>query len=111
MLENIHIYILNISKTEKSIASLYKTAVFLNQASLQILYYSLILPYFTYCVVVWGNTYRTNTNPTYTLPKRDITFVNKTTFQRVKQPTIYHIKFIKTLKYRDLVDFKPCVRS
>ena len=50
------------NKISKSIAILYKVKDFLNEKSLYTLYCSLVLPYITYCVEVWGNTYKTNTN-------------------------------------------------
>lgn len=45
------------SKMSMFIAILYKAQHFLNQKSLCALYYSLIIPYITYCVEVWGNAY------------------------------------------------------
>uniref|UniRef100_A0A0E9TS32 Uncharacterized protein n=1 Tax=Anguilla anguilla TaxID=7936 RepID=A0A0E9TS32_ANGAN len=49
----------------KTIAILYKTKDILNQKSLYILYCSPIVPYITYCVEVWGNTYKTSTYPIF----------------------------------------------
>jgi len=49
------------TKISKSLAILNKAKDLLNQASLNMLYCSFILPYMTYCVEVWGNTYKTNT--------------------------------------------------
>lgn len=41
-------------KLSKSIGLIYKTSNFLNKNGLHILYFSLIMPYMTYCVEVWG---------------------------------------------------------
>ena len=44
------------NEMSKSIAILNKAKNILNQKSLLMLYGSLIVPYITYCVEVWGNT-------------------------------------------------------
>ena len=45
-------------KLSKCIAIL-KTRDLLNK-NLHVLYYSLIMPYMSYCVEIWGNVYKTN---------------------------------------------------
>lgn len=65
------------AKMSKSIAILYKVKDLLNQKSLYTLYCSVVVPYITYCVEVWGNTYKTNTNPIVMLQKRAIRIVKK----------------------------------
>ena len=40
-----------------------------------ILYYSLSLPYVSYCCVEWGNTYKTNTECIYLLQKKALRIV------------------------------------
>ena len=75
----------------------------LNQQSLLILYYSFVLPYLSYCVEVWGNTYKTNLLPLYILQKRAI----RTVFNaRIHDHT--NLLFLKAsaLKFFDLVKFK-----
>ncbi len=91
------------TKISKSIAVLYKVKDFLNQASLYTLYCSFILPYISYCVEVWGNTYKTNTKPIFILQKRAIRIVNKTTYRETTNPLFIKLK---ALKFNDLVDFK-----
>ena len=51
------------SKVARSIGILYKAKNDLNYNSLYMLYNTLILPYLTYCVEVWGNTYQSNLKP------------------------------------------------
>lgn len=41
------------------------------------LYCALILPYFSNCVEIWGNTYITNIKPLYILQKRAVRIINK----------------------------------
>ena len=57
------------SKISKSIAVLYKVKDFLNQVSLYNLYCSFILPNISYCVEVWGNTYKQILNQTLSFKK------------------------------------------
>uniref|UniRef100_A0A671WXI2 Reverse transcriptase domain-containing protein n=1 Tax=Sparus aurata TaxID=8175 RepID=A0A671WXI2_SPAAU len=91
------------TKISKSIAVLHKVKDFLNQVSLYTLYCSFILPYISYCVEVWGNTYNTNTKPIFILQKRAIRIVNKTTYRETTNPLFSKLK---ALKFNDLVDFK-----
>ena len=65
------------SKMSKSLAVLYKVKDFINQSSLYTLYCSFILPYIIYCVEVWGNTYKTNTDPIFILQKKSNTNCNQ----------------------------------
>ena len=90
-------------KISKSIAVLYKFKDFVNQVSLYTLYCSFILPYISYCVEVWGNTYKTNTKPIFILQKRAIRIVNKTTYREKTNPLFIKLK---ALTFNDLVDFK-----
>lgn len=59
--------------------------------------------YKTYCVEVWGNSYKTNTYPIFILRKRSIIIVNKTSY---RDPTNSLFIELKTLKSKDFVDFK-----
>ena len=67
------------------------------------LYCSCILPYISYCVEVWGNTYKTSTTPVFLLQKRAIRIVNKATY---REPTNQLFIKLKALKFKDLVDLK-----
>ena len=67
------------------------------------MYCSFILPYITYSIEVWGNTYKTNTNPIFILQKRAIRIINKTNY---REPTNQLFIQLKTLKFKDLVDLK-----
>ena len=89
------------SKIPKSLSVLYKVKD-INQ-SLYTLYCSFILLYITYCVEVWGNTYKTNTDPIFILPpKKAIRIVNKADYREPTNPLFK----LNTLKFKDLVDFK-----
>ena len=47
------------SKLSKCIAIIYKAKHLLDKDSLVMLYYSLFVPYLSYCSEIWGNTYKT----------------------------------------------------
>ena len=61
------------SKLSKSIASMLKAKQVLDRRSGMILYFSLFLPYLSYCCEVWGNTYSSNIKNVYILQKKSCT--------------------------------------
>ena len=87
-------------KMSKTIAILYKTKYLFCQKAQYLLYCSLIVPHITYCVEVWGNAYKSNTNPIFLLQKRAIRIINRSDYC---EPT--NKLFIKynTLKFHDIV--------
>ena len=91
------------AKLAKSAAILWKTKHILDYKSLHTLYYSLFLPYLTYCVEVWGNTYKTTLQPICTIQKRALRTINKAGYRDHTNPL-----FIKShmLKFLDLVKFR-----
>ena len=91
------------AKISKSIAILNKTKYLLNKTSLYTLYCSFILPYMTYCVEIWGNTYKTNIHPIFILQKRAIRIIHKTAYREPTNPLFVQLK---TLKFLDLIDYK-----
>ena len=58
------------SKLSKTIGIMYRASTFLNKSSLFTLYCSLFLPYMTYCLEIWGNTYQSNTLCIFILQKK-----------------------------------------
>ena len=90
-------------KLAKSVGILYKTRELLNQKCLHILYFSLVVPYMSYCVEVWGNVYKTNIDPIIKLQKRAIRIINKVSYLESTNPL-----FIKscTLKCVDIIYIK-----
>ena len=91
------------AKISKSIAILNKTKYLLNKTSLYTLYCSFILPYMTYCVEIWGNTYKTNIHPIFILQKRAIRIIHKTAYREPTNPLFVQLK---TLTFLDLIDYK-----
>ena len=60
------------SKLCSTLSAMYKASKFINTEGMLTLYYSLFLPYISYCNEIWGNTYSTNVNCLYILQKKAI---------------------------------------
>ena len=52
-------------KIKRNIGAISKVRHFVNLEILKSLYYALVYPYLTYCLITWGNTYHTTLNPFY----------------------------------------------
>ena len=65
------------STISKSVGIICRSSPCLTTLALKTLYYSLVYPYFQYCIIVWGSTYPTNLNRLNLLQKRVIRIVNK----------------------------------
>jgi len=66
-------HIFNVQKkVSKMIAILYKLQYILSKNALHLLYTSLVTPYLMYGIEIWGNTYKTRTNPIFLLQKKVI---------------------------------------
>ena len=74
-------HILSVSREiSKSIGIIYKSSFCLPKTSLRSLYCSLVYPYLTYCVSVWGSTYQSNLNRIIILQKKIIRIISKVSF-------------------------------
>ena len=62
-------------KVSRAIGILYKCRPVLNQNTLKMLYNTIIYPYFTYCIEVWGNTYSSYLEPLFKAQKRAIRII------------------------------------
>ena len=70
----------------KSVGLIGRPSPCLATFALKTLYYSLVYPYFQYCIIVWGSTYPTNLNRLILLQKRIIRIVNKKPFDAHTDP-------------------------
>ena len=61
--------------------------------------YSLVYPYLTYCVSVWGSTYQSNLNRIIILQKKIIRIISKVSFDA---PTGFLFKEQEILKFSDI---------
>ena len=65
------------AKISKSIGILYRIKDYVPHKILKSIYYSLIYPYLSYGIIIWGGTYQTHLNPLVILQKRAIRLINK----------------------------------
>ena len=94
------------SKISKTTAIIYKASHVLTERALYILYCSLALPYMTYCVEIWGNTYRTNVLPVFLKQKRLLRIVCRCKRLDHATPLFYKMH---ALKLFDLIKLKTAV--
>ena len=90
-------------KISRSISVINKAKMSLDFESLYILYCSLVLPYLTYCVEVWGNNYKCSLHTITVTQKRAIRIIHK-----VGHMEHTHSLFSrsKILKFVDIVQYQ-----
>ena len=71
-IQNIH------SSVSRNVGILYKLKYFLNEKSLFILYNGLILPYISYCNIIWGNFSQTK--------KKALRIITQSNFRANSEP-------------------------
>ena len=89
-------------KISRGIGILAKIRHLVNSNILSQLYYSLIYPFLTYGLLVWGNTYQTTLKPIVSLQKRAIRIM---TFSKPDEHSGPLFKQLEILKLKDLVYF------
>ena len=94
------------SKLSKSIAIMHKAKQLLDRRSGMILYFSLFLPYLSYCCEVWGNTYSSNIKNVYVLQKKAVRIVCNVDYQHPS-----NVLFIElhVLKLHDLIELRTAM--
>uniref|UniRef100_A0A8C6M161 Reverse transcriptase domain-containing protein n=1 Tax=Nothobranchius furzeri TaxID=105023 RepID=A0A8C6M161_NOTFU len=90
-------------KLARGIAILGKAKYIFNQKALYILYNTMLLPYLSYCVEVWGNTYKSNLQTITTMQKRAIRLITNAGY--LDHTNELFIK-TRTMKFQDLVKYK-----
>lgn len=90
-------------KISKSLAIPYKSRYVLNSKALHLIYYSLIVPYISYCVELWGSTFKTAINSIIKLQKRAIRIINKADYYAHTEPLFLNSH---VMKFYDLFYYK-----
>uniref|UniRef100_A0A8C7XUM2 Reverse transcriptase domain-containing protein n=1 Tax=Oryzias sinensis TaxID=183150 RepID=A0A8C7XUM2_9TELE len=90
------------TKVSKSISIVNKSKHILGNNSRYLLYCSLILPYFTYCIEIWGNNYKSSLHSLFLLQKQAVRVVHKAGYLDHTNNLFYQSRL---LKLHDLVDF------
>ena len=83
----------------RNVGILFKTKHFLPQATLFMLYNSLILPHITYCNIVWAICGKTKINHIYLLQKKALRVCTGSHYLANSHPLFYKLK---TLKVQDI---------
>lgn len=91
------------SKMARCISLMGKSKHILDYHSLFIVYCTLTLPYMSYGVKVWGNTYKTNIDVLFKLQRRAIRILHNVGF---RDHTDILFQQSKILKFNDLIKFK-----
>jgi len=101
-------YIAN--KISKFVGILHRAKGILDIQSLKVLYFTLVQPYFTYCLTIWGHTYESYLSRLYALQKKIIRIISREKYDAHTKPLFKSHKimrinelynyFISTLVYR-----------
>ena len=92
--------VLHISKIKRSIGIICKLRCYVTLPILLQLYYSLIYPFLTYGIIIWGNTYMTTLHPLILLQKKTIRLMTFSNFDEHTEPLF---KSNELLKLKDLI--------
>ena len=94
------------SKISKSIGILYRGRTFFQSNTLLTLYYSFILPYFTYCIEIWGFTFKTYIGSLQLLQKKIVRIITCSHFYEHTAPLF---KKLQLLNISQLAVFNICL--
>ena len=91
-------------KISRGIGVLCKIRHYVNVKILVQLYHAIILPFFSYCCIVWGNTYDHNIKPLQRMQKKVIRLITFSDFDAHTSPLFYQLKL---LKLQDHIKLQP----
>ena len=95
------------NKIAKNIGIIYRLSFYLPKTVLRILYCSLILPYFSYCNVVWANTYQSHLKKLCSLQNKIIRIISTTNNRpSTDKNSLFHS--LKLLKLNDINKLQQC---
>lgn len=83
------------SKIAKTIGVLCKIKHSVNQKSLQLLYNTLILPYYNYCSEIWGTSPKSTLQPIFLLQKKVIRIINGVDYYAPTNPLFIKLNILK----------------
>ena len=82
-------------KIKRNIGAISRIRHFVGLDILKSLYYALIYPYLTYCLVVWGNTYSSSINPLFILQKKIVRLITFSHYKDHTNPLFINLKIVK----------------
>ena len=94
-------------KIKRNIGAISKVRNYVNKEIILInLYYTLIYPFLTYALVVWGNTYPTTIDTLFTLQKKSVRII---TFSGYYDPTNPIFNKLEFITIHDLVNYSNVI--
>ena len=84
-----------LKKISRGIGVLCKIRHYVNVKILTQLYHAIILPFFSYCCIVWGNTYDHNIKPLQRMQKKVIRLITFSEFNAHTSPFFFQLKLLK----------------
>ena len=96
-------HVTKITSMCRRILGISRSSFYLNRKLLLLLYNSLILPYMSYCNIIWGSNYESTLYPLITIQKRAVRLI---TGSRPLSHTSNLFKDLKILKLTDLVKYQ-----
>ena len=91
------------SKITRGIGILRKARPYLNESTIQQLYYTCVYPYLSYCNIVWGNAYAVYLTKIVNMPKKIVRMIENTKF---RAPTSELFRKLKILKCHCIYRFQ-----
>ena len=82
-------------KIKHNIGAISKIFHFVNLDILKGLYYALVYPYLTYCLITWGNTYHCTLNPLFIFHKKIVRLITFSDYHDHTNPLFIKLKIIK----------------
>ena len=82
------------SKISKGIGVLYKLRHFVPSRILINIYNAIVLPHLNYCNEIWGKTYKLHVDKLYTLQKRAVRLITKSSFRSPSMPLFIKLKIM-----------------
>ena len=92
-------------KVKRSIGILSKLRYYVNSKTLLDLYYALVYPFLTYCIIAWGNSYQTSLQPLFVSQKKAIRIITFTGYFEHTSPLF---KDLNVIKLFDEVTVQAC---
>ena len=83
------------SKISRTIGIIYKIRPYVPDSVIFHLYYSIIYPHLTYCVLVWGNTYTTYLNQLLLIQKKYVRILTNSHYLAHTNPLFAQTKMLK----------------
>ena len=93
------------NKLAKSISILHRVKWTLDSRALRLLYYTLVLPYISYCAIIWGNTYYINVLPIFARQKKAIRIISNAKYNDHNSKLFHNLNILTIFQ---LVKLQTC---